>query len=131
MGTTSLDALEGATYINLATFRRTGTAVETPVWFARDGDKLCVFTESRAGKVKRLRNNPEVRVAACSVTGRVRGSWIEGSAHCVTDPARIESAYTALRRKYGWQMTLTDCMSSLSGRIHKRAILEIELREQT
>jgi len=130
MGTTSLDALEGASYISLATFRRTGTAVETPVWFARDGDKLCVFTESRAGKVKRLRNDVHVRVAACSVTGKLRGNWIEGSAQRVTDPAQIESAYAALRRKYGWLMTLTDCLSSLSGRIHKRAVLEIELHEE-
>ncbi len=118
MGTKSLDSLKSASYISLATFRRTGAAVETPVWFARDGDKLCVFTESRAGKVKRLRNDAHVRVAACSVTGKVRESWIEGSAHVVTDPARIESAYTALRQKYGWQMALTDCMSGLSGRIH-------------
>jgi hypothetical protein len=68
-------------------------------------------------------------VAPCSMRGKVHGEWIEGSAQQVTDPARIESIYAALRSKYGWQMTLTDCLSSLSGRIHKRAVLEIELRD--
>ena len=128
METTSLDALEGASYISLATFRRTGVAVETPVWFARNDGKLYVFSESRAGKVKRLRNDPHVRVAACSVSGKIRGSWLEGSGRRVTEPSLIERAYTALRKKYGWQMILADGLSGLSGRIHKRAILEIELR---
>ncbi len=125
METTSLDALDRASYISLATFRRTGVAVETPVWFAREGDKLYVFTESRAGKIKRLRNDPRVRVAICSVSGKIRGSWEEGRGCRVTEPAVIESAYAALRRKYGWQMILADGLSSLSRRIHKRAIVEI------
>ena len=127
METPSLDALDAASYISLATFRRTGVAVETPVWFARDGDKLYVFSESGAGKVKRLRNDPRLRVASCSAFGKIRGNWMEGSGRRVTDPALIERAYAALRRKYGWQMILTDGLSGLSGRIHKRAILEISL----
>lgn len=122
-----LAALERASYISLATFRRSGVAVETPVWFAADGNKLYVFSESKAGKVKRLRNDPRVRVAACSVTGRVRGDWFEGNGCRVTDPAVIERAYATLRRKYGWQMILADGLSGLSGRIHKRAVLEIQL----
>ena len=123
----SLDELDRASYISLATFRRTGVAVETAVWFARAGDKLYVFTESRAGKIKRLRNDSHVRVATCSVSGKVRGEWLEGSGRRVEEPAVIESAYAALRKKYGWQMMLADGLSGLSGRIHKRAIVEISL----
>ena len=86
MGSKSSDALDRASYISLATFRRTGDAVETPVWFAREADKLYVFSEARAGKVKRLRNDSRVRVAPCTVSGKIRGSWIEGEGRRVTPP---------------------------------------------
>jgi PPOX class probable F420-dependent enzyme len=74
-------ALKGLTteaYINLATFRRNGTAVETPVWFAILGGKLYVVTDGTSAKVKRIRATQRVRFAACNVWGRVSGDWIDG-----------------------------------------------------
>ncbi len=130
MDPTALASLDREPYINLATFRRSGVAVETPGWFARDGDRLFVFSEARSGKMKRLRNDPRVRLAPCSVRGRVHGGWLQGVEHRALDPEVIERAYDALRGKYGWKMLLTDAFSALSGRIHRRAILEIELREE-
>jgi len=123
----ALSAFDREPYLSLATFRRDGRAVETPVWFALHAGRLYVFSEARAGKVKRLRNFPRVRVAACGVRGRVHGPWLEGRGHRVEDPARIESAMAALHRKYGWKMKLADALSTLTGRIHRRAVLEIEL----
>jgi len=120
-------ALDREAYLSLATFRKTGVAVATPVWFALAGDRFYVFTEARSGKVKRLRNDPRIRVAACNVRGRVQGAWAEGRAHRVDDPAAVETAYTALRRKYGWQMRITDFFSRLTGRYDARAILELEV----
>lgn len=123
----ALEALDRGSYINLATFRRSGKAVETPVWFARDGERLYVFTAADAGKVKRLRRDARIRMAPCDVRGRVKGEWIEGRGRRVDEPERVAAAYAALRRKYGWQMRLTDFFSRLSGRLHRRAILELEL----
>src|SRR5262245_2787697 len=117
--------LDREAYISLATFRRDGRAVETPVWFARRGERLYVFTESGAGKVKRLRNVPRARVAACNALGRLRGSWIDARGRVVDDPAIERDAYAALRQKYGWQMTVVDFFSRLSGRIGARAIVEL------
>lgn len=127
MSPEELEALDRERYVSLATFRRTGVAVETPVWFARSGDRCYVFTEARSGKVKRLRNDPRIRVAPCSARGRVRGAWSEGRAVRVEDPATVERAYTALHRKYGWQMRVADFVSRLTGRYDGRAILELEL----
>jgi uncharacterized protein len=118
--------LDREAYISLATFRRDGRAVQTPVWFARRGERLYVFTEGDAGKVKRLRNGPRARVAACNVMGRLRGDWIEASGRVVGDPQTERDAYAALRAKYGWQMTMVDFWSRLAGRIDARAIVEIE-----
>ncbi len=119
--------LDNARYLSLATFRRSGVAVPTPVWFAESDSRLYVFSEARAGKVKRLRNSPRARVAPCDMRGGLRGEWRDASARIVEDAATIERAYSALRAKYGWQMTLADFFSKLSGRYDKRAILEIVL----
>jgi PPOX class probable F420-dependent enzyme len=121
----ALDALGAERFVSLTTFRKTGEAVSTPVWIARDGDALVVTTPERSGKVKRLRANPSIRIAACSVRGRPKGAWLPGRARRVDDPATVAAAYRVLRRKYGLQMLL-DLFSRLAGG-SKRAILELEV----
>ena len=118
--------LDREAYISLATFRRDGRAVKTPVWFARRGERLYVFTENDAGKVKRLRNGPRAQVAACNVRGGLRGDWIEARGRVVDDAKTERDAYDALHAKYGWQMKMVDFWSRLAGRIASRAIVEIE-----
>ena len=66
-----MSSLSAARYILLTTFRRTGVGVATPVWFVVDGDELVVTTRIGSGKVKRLRNNPEVTLVACDIRGVV------------------------------------------------------------
>jgi PPOX class probable F420-dependent enzyme len=123
----ALEVLDRERYLALATFRRSGAAVETPVWFAAQGGRLYVFTEGTAGKVKRLRANPAIRIAACDVRGRVHAAWLPGRARRIDDPAAVAAAYRALRRKYGWQMRVLDLFSRLAGRIDRRAMLELEV----
>ncbi len=127
MDARSLTTLDCESYISLSTYRRNGKAVETPVWFAARSGKIYVFTESRAGKVKRLRNDARIRIAPCGIRGKRKGTWIEGSARRIDDPELVRGAYQALSRKYGWRMRLTDFVSRLSGRIDHRAILELDV----
>jgi PPOX class probable F420-dependent enzyme len=127
MDEASLAALDREGYISLATFRRSGREVSTPVWFAARNGKLYVFSEGTAGKVKRLRNDARIRVAPCNVRGTVRGEWIEGSGRRVDEPELVERAYRALLRKYGWQMRIANFFSRLTGRFDRRAILELEI----
>jgi PPOX class probable F420-dependent enzyme len=126
MGAPTFAGLDRESYISLATFRRDGRAVATPVWFARSGERLYVFSERAAGKVKRLRNSARARVAACNVRGRVHGDWLDARARVVADADTERRAYAALHAKYGWQMKVVDFFSTLAGRIRARAILEIE-----
>ena len=123
----ALARLDREAYLNLATFRRSGVAVETPVWFAAHAGRLYVFTEGKAGKLKRLRANPEIRVAPCGVRGSLKGRWLPGRARRVEDAATLAAAYRALRRKYGIQMWLLDTLSRLAGRYDARAMLELEI----
>ena len=127
MATKGLEALATESYISLATFRRSGAAVETPVWFASFDGKLYVVTDGTSAKVKRIRATKRVRVAICDVRGRVRGDWRDGQARVVGDRRLAERAHTALREKYGWQMRLLDAGSRLFGRIGRRAYLELSL----
>jgi PPOX class probable F420-dependent enzyme len=117
--------LEAEPYLSLATFRRSGVAVETPVWFATLDGKLYVVTDGTSAKVKRLRATKRIRVAVCDVRGKVRGEWHEGSGRVVKDTALVERAHGALHDKYGWQMWLLDAGSRLFGRYGRRAYLEL------
>jgi PPOX class probable F420-dependent enzyme len=115
-------------YLSLATFKRDGAEVRTPIWFAAAGEKLYVVTSGDSGKVKRLRRSPRARIAPCDARGGVRGAWHDASARLVAERPVIERAHAALRAKYGWQVRLLDLFSRLSGRIRRRAWIEIEPR---
>ena len=119
--------LREARYLNLGTYRKSGRIVETPVWFAEVGEAFYVFSEGKAGKVKRLRNSSRARIAPCDMRGKVLGPWVDATAVIVEDSAEIGRAHSALRRKYGWQMWLADVLSGLTGRKRKRAYIAITL----
>lgn len=74
---------KGAKYLSLETFKRDGSGVKTPVWFAETGDTIYVYTLADAWKVKRIRNNPRVRIARCDIRGNVNGEWVEAKARVV------------------------------------------------
>jgi PPOX class probable F420-dependent enzyme len=112
-------------YVNLASFRRDGREVRTPVWIAPDGERLIVYTNAGSGKVKRIRRDGRVRLAACDMRGKLRGDWVEARARVLEDPAERDRALEALVRKYGLQMRLARFFARLSGRWSQRAALEI------
>ena len=72
----------------------------TPVWAAEADGHLYVRTERTAGKVKRLRNNPRLLVAPCTVRGKPLGNPFEAAARMLS---RTEEpvAERALATRYG------------------------------
>jgi PPOX class probable F420-dependent enzyme len=122
--------LAKANYLSLATFRKTGAQVATPVWFAEEDNTFYVFSAGNAGKIKRLRNSPRSRIAACTVAGKVTGEWLDTEAEVIADRDGIAHALSALRRKYGWQMRATDFFSKLSGKMQQRAYIRIRAQQQ-
>ncbi len=91
--------LRGQKYISLATLRRNGQEVRTPVWFAEQAGKLYVMTRSDSGKYKRIRNHPQVRLAPCTARGKVTGAWIEAHAR-ILGREKEGVARQALASKY-------------------------------
>ncbi len=119
--------LANARYFNLATFRKSGTAVSTPVWFAPVADTFYVFSAGHAGKVKRLRASSRARVAPCDVRGNLLGAWTDATARLVSDPGEIETAHRSLLRKYGWIMAIGDFFARLTGRYGRRQFIAVTL----
>ncbi len=95
-------------YLNLVTYRRSGTAASTPVWFVEEGGVLYVRTPARSGKVKRLRNDPRVRLVPSDGRGNPTGAWVDGRARVVADDAEAEMADRLVHRKYGWRKKLIE-----------------------
>jgi len=113
-------------YLNLETFRKSGAGVRTPVWFAQQpGEpRFYVYSEADAGKVKRIRNNPKVRVAPCNFRGDLRGAWVDARAR-ICDPEEASVGQQLLRRKYGLLKMVGDWFGRMMR--HRNAILAIEL----
>ena len=80
----NLKAFDNEEYISLETYRKTGVAIATPVWFAEKDGVFYIYSVADAGKVKRIRNNPTVRIAPCQFRGELKGDWVEATACIVT-----------------------------------------------
>jgi len=93
--------LRGHKYCLLVTYKRSGDAVPTPVWFGLGDGKLYVRSEANVAKVKRIRNDPRVRIAPCSVRGKPLGPPAEGRARVLDQPSDEKDAEAALRANYG------------------------------
>ena len=92
-------AIRAQKYISLKTFRKTGAGVATPVWFGEDNDKLYVMTRIDMGKTKRIRNNPKVTVAPCTIRGKVTGPESDATAR-ILPPEEHPRARATINRKY-------------------------------
>jgi uncharacterized protein len=98
----SFAVFEGQKYLSLETFRKSGEGVRTPVWFAAEKDGaavLYIYTIGETGKVKRIRNNPRVRIAPCDMRGNVTGEFVEGRVEILSGVAAAH-ATQLLNRKY-------------------------------
>jgi uncharacterized protein len=111
---TSLETLKRQQFINLTTFRKNGAGVSTPVWFALADGKLLGTTQAQTGKVKRIRRNPAVTFAPCTVSGKLLGEASPGTARLLP-PAEYSAANEALKRKYGLQYQVLLWMAKLRG----------------
>lgn len=103
-------------YINLETYRKSGQAVKTPVWFLKEGDRIIVVTRSETGKVKRLRNNERVRIVPSGMRGEPEGEWVDGKARFL-NKEELEGALKARSKKYGIQAKLAGLFSSTKGEL--------------
>ena len=97
-----LAAVAAHRYVSLTTFRRSGAAVSTPVWIARDGDELVVITIDGLGKTKRLAHTARVELRPCDMRGAVPegAPTHHGTASVVRAPEEVAAVKRAIGSKY-------------------------------
>src|SRR5262245_6088783 len=80
------------TVMSITSYRRDGSGVATPVWFVPEGGRLLVMTDEHSGKVKRIRRDPFVRIAACTARGRLKTESIPAYAEVLpaTETERVK-----------------------------------------
>jgi PPOX class probable F420-dependent enzyme len=110
--------IHGQRYISLATFRKSGVAVYTPIWFAESDNKLYFMTSSKMtssklGKCKRIRNNPQVKIAPCTIRGKITGPEFPATARFLPNEEAthirqlINEKYWLARLPFLWRNTDT------------------------
>lgn len=123
MASDKLTQFAGQKYLNLESYRKSGDAIRTPLWFAQGDGVLYFYTVAHSYKVKRLQNNPRARIAPCDIRGNVTGEWIAATARRLDDN-EARHADGLLNRKYGWQKRLLNFFAKLRG--HQRAAFAIQ-----
>jgi len=124
MSNDKLAQFAGRKYLNLESYRRNGQGVRTPLWFVEDDGALYFYTVAHSYKVKRIRNNPRVRVAPCDMRGKVRGEWAAATARRL-GVAESRRADELLNRKYGLVKRILNFFAKIRG--HERAAFAIQL----
>lgn len=104
-------------YLSITSYRRDGTGVSTPVWFATEDDRLLVMTAVGSGKVKRIRRNPFVTVAACSARGRLRGTPIPARAELLPS-TEVERVKRLMGRKYRFDLVFIRPIRAIQAIVH-------------
>ena len=103
-------------YINLETYKRDSTSVKTPVWFVIDKGLVYIITRESTGKVKRLKNNQNVRIVTCSFSGETKNEWVNGKAQKVTG-SEADNVIKLRKKKYGFAVRLSGLFTSQKGNL--------------
>lgn len=121
------DAILNAQYVALTTYRRDGTPVTTPVWAAAEGTSLYLFSNAKAGKVKRLRNSSRAAVAPCTAIGKVTGAQLPAEAFNLTND-QMPKVWKLLTKKYGMAARLFVAYDRVRALLGKAPSAGIEVR---
>jgi PPOX class probable F420-dependent enzyme len=99
-GASGFGHLEGHSYCLVVTYRRSGEAVPTPVWFGVDADGRLYFRSyASAAKLRRIANDPRVRIAPCTTRGKPLGPSAAGAARVLA--AHDDHAEETIQANYG------------------------------
>lgn len=97
----NLDDIKSEKYISVETYKKDGTSVKTPVWFTIKDNLVYVVTRDQTGKIKRLKNNHNVKIATCNIKGKISGKLISGTAEILGEHETKE-AVKRRDKKYGF-----------------------------
>jgi len=103
-------------YLSLETYKRDSTPIQTPVWFVTENDQLYITTKETTGKVKRLRNNQNARIAVCSMKGDIKSNWVDVGLEKISEESDVEKIIKLRKKKYGFSARLISMFTSQKGK---------------
>lgn len=121
----NLESFKKEQYINLETFRKSGIGVKTPVWFVEYNGELCFTTEPDSGKIKRMHNNPAVKIAPCKMDGAVTGEWHPATSRFMQGD-EIQAVDRLYSKKYGLMKALFE-LPKIFSKKPERVFIAIKL----
>jgi PPOX class probable F420-dependent enzyme len=104
-------------YLSVTSYKRDGRGVATPVWFVQRDGTLLVQTEAASGKVKRVRRDPQVLVAVCTASGRLRGEQVPAMAEILPDSGTA-AAERLIADKYRFDLIIIRPLRFVQARLH-------------
>jgi PPOX class probable F420-dependent enzyme len=113
----------------LTTYRKDGSPVSTPMQVVPRGEFLFFWTRADSGKVKRLQRDEVVRVAPCTVRGKLTGPSIVGIGRVVSGGAE-EMVRDLMLHKYGAKMKWSLRVRRWFGRSAERVAIQVTLEPE-
>ncbi|RMW35289.1 MAG: PPOX class F420-dependent oxidoreductase [Nitrosopumilus sp.] len=111
-----LEEIESEKYISVETYKKNGDPVRTPVWFTIKDNQIFVVTRDQTGKVKRLKNNTQVKIAICTIKGEIKGKWVSGVAE-ILDDEKTKDAVKRRDKKYGFFSKMARFLTKSKGEL--------------
>ena len=76
-------------------------------------------------KVKRIRNNRQVRLAESDARGVPKSDWITANAQVLKTATELKNVQRLFKKKYGFTFSVFGLMGKLRGNHHPRIVVEI------
>ena len=123
-----IEQFKGHNFLALETFKKDGTGVITPLFFVEHEGILYMRSPMASWKVKRMRNNPQVRVVPSDVRGEPKGEWVKGQAQ-IYHESEMSWVNELVIKKYRFVKRLMDWRNRLLRRTGKFAVIAVRLTE--
>jgi PPOX class probable F420-dependent enzyme len=72
-------------YISIITYKKNQDPIATQVWFVEKDEKMYFVTLQGRYKFKRIKNNPNVKIAPANMRGKPKGDYLDGIARILSD----------------------------------------------
>lgn len=107
---TNFQDLSDVTFVSIESFRKNGTGVKTPVWITHEDGKLYCWTGADSWKVKRIRNNPEVKLAESDAQGNLHSEQVTAVGKVLDNPQDVKTQVGRMAKKFGIQFRMFQIM---------------------
>src|SRR4249919_3116979 len=104
-------------YLSVTSYRRDGRGVSTPVWFVRDGQRLLIETDVDSFKVKRMRREPRVAIARCTMRGKIRELPTPGESEFLPDD-QVRRVERLMAHKYRVEVLIFRPLRAIQRALH-------------